>query len=89
MRIWVIGTKRILGISEGRFAPDGYAFLPSNMPQAIDPEAFYFGDFTVCPFTADTPGEMRLVCVQAVDGLRVTPQQNATSNTSLERTRGR
>src|SRR5262245_56312218 len=50
MRIWVVGTDRILGISQGRFAPDGYDFLPSNMPQAVDPEAFYFGNFTVCPF---------------------------------------
>jgi len=88
MRIWVVGTSRILGIGEGRFAPDGYDFLPPNMPQSIDTEAFYFGNYTVCPFTKDTPGVMRLVCVQAVTGLRVDNQQSAASNKSLERASG-
>lgn len=69
-RIWVVGTHRILGVSENRYAPDGYDFLPSNMPRPIDPQAFYFGDFTVCPFTKDVPGVMRLVCVQSVDRLK-------------------
>lgn len=89
IRIWVVGTHRVLGISQGRYAPSGYDMLPSGMPQAIEPEAFYFGNFTVCPFTKEEPGLMRMVCVAAVDKLRMAPQVPATSNTSLERARDR
>ena len=69
-RIWIVGTKRMLGVSEGRFPPDGYSFFPSNMPDPVF-DAFYFANFTVCPFTKDKPEVMRLICVQAVTDLRV------------------
>ena len=68
-RIWVVGTRRILGVSEGRFAPSGYKLLPSPLPESLDEDMDYFGDFKVCPFQADTPGSMRLVCVAEVTNL--------------------
>ena len=70
-RIWVLGTKRVLGVSEGRFAPNGYELLPLEIPQPTSFDTEYFGDFTVCPFEPEQPKKMRLVCVSAVNHLRI------------------
>jgi hypothetical protein len=34
-------------------------------------ETDLFGDFTVCPFTAEKPGEMEMVCVESGTNLEV------------------
>jgi hypothetical protein len=70
-RIWVLGTKRVLGVSEGRFGPNGYELLPREIPQPTSFDTEYFGDFTVCPFEPEQPKKMRLVCVSAVNHLRI------------------
>ena len=69
LRIWIVGTKRVLGVSEGRFAPDGYESLPSGFPK---PEwgMNYYGNYTVCPFEKDRPGAMRLVCLSTAANVR-------------------
>jgi hypothetical protein len=63
MRIWRIGTDRILGVlpSEGEIIPD-------NLSKALDavgewPEVY--GDFEVCPFTKEKPEEMQMVCIES------------------------
>lgn len=70
-RISVTGTKRLLGVSEGRFGPNGYELLPLEIPQPTNFDSEYFGDFTVCPFEPEQPKRMRLVCVSAVNHLRI------------------
>jgi hypothetical protein len=58
-RIWRIGTRRILGVT-------GPHHLPSNVePLMTDFDHEVVGDFLVCPYQMDKPGEMLMVCVQS------------------------
>src|SRR5262245_25947854 len=63
IRIHKAGTKRILGVlpSEEEIAPR--CFLDN-----INFEHEVVGTFTVCPFSVDRPGEMQVVCIEAVTG---------------------
>ena len=74
-RIWVVGTRRILGISEWPSrAGEGLDGLPANMRAAIgdDPSVVEaFGDFEVCPFSRQRPGVMQYVCVARAHRLHV------------------
>lgn len=78
-RLWPVGTSRLLGISEGRFALDGYSNLPDDIARLSTFESDLFGDFLVCPFTDDTPGVMRLVCVESAESLVVRPKAEPPS----------
>jgi hypothetical protein len=49
-RIWPLGTKRMLGISEGRFCLEDYANAPTELMRQLTWETAMFADFTVCPF---------------------------------------
>jgi hypothetical protein len=64
LRIWKVGTRRMLGVSEQRFAEPGYTNIPDSIRQQLNEETVVFGDFMVCPFTRSKPGEMQLVCVE-------------------------
>lgn len=66
LRIWPIGTDRLLGVSDYGFVRDGYSNLPKHLAGRVDmvTHTVMFADFTVCPFTDDKPGVMRFVCVQ-------------------------
>jgi hypothetical protein len=72
-RVWGIGTKRILGISEGRFYLEGYCNLPKWLEAKMDWDTEIIGDFVVYPFTKDKPGVMRLVCIDTAYNLKVMP----------------
>jgi len=74
-RIWRIGTKRMLGISEQRFAREGFRKVPDEVEQAIKPDVELFGIYTVCPFTRLKQGEMQLVCVDKVRNLVIKPRR--------------
>ena len=65
LRIWKIGTRRMLGISEQRFAEPGYTNLPDDIRDKVDSDTELFGDFVVCPFTRQRAGDMQLVCVES------------------------
>ena len=71
--LWVVGTKRILGVVDGKGRPNGDGLLPPALGQemfASTPCAkAAFGDFTVCPLAPDVPGVMRRVCVVAATRL--------------------
>ena len=70
LRIWPLGTKRILGVTAGRIADD--ADEPLTPPELrFDPSMQAFGDFEVCPFTPEHKGQIQMVCVQAVTNLVV------------------
>ena len=71
LRILKLGTKRMLGVSEQRFAVDGYKNIPEDVASRIDQDKLLFGDYTVCPFTPSRAKEMQLVCIDKVSNLTV------------------
>jgi hypothetical protein len=71
IRLWRMGTNRLLGISEQRFALPGYRNLPESLTQQLNQENEIFGDFIVCPFTKTKPHEMQLVCIEAAKNVTV------------------
>jgi hypothetical protein len=71
IRIWPVGTKRILGISEGRFYLEEYENAPDKLVDQLTWEAPIYADFTVCPFTKDKPGVMRLICVESAENISI------------------
>lgn len=75
LRIWRVGTKRMLGISEQRFALEGFRKVPDEVEQAVKPDVELFGIYTVCPFTRPKTGEMQMVCVDKVRNLSVKPRK--------------
>ena len=77
-RIWRIGTKRILGISE-RYAQ--VRQMPKSLEEKLKPGVAIYGDFEVCPFTKDRPGYMQLVCIESASNLVVKRYTNGTGRT--------
>ena len=71
MRIWKVGTKRMLGVSEQRFSLPGYRNIPDDVRSQVNQDVDLFGDFLVCPFTRPRAGEMQLVCVEHGKNLKV------------------
>jgi hypothetical protein len=71
VRIWPFGTKRILGISEGRFHLDDYGNVSDDLVNQLSWETAMYADFTVCPFTYDKPGVMRFVCVESAENISI------------------
>ena len=58
MRIWRVGTNRILGDH------DDWP-LPETLARHMDWEVEAWGDFEVCPFAKEKPGFMQMVCVES------------------------
>jgi len=71
LRILKLGTKRILGVSEQRFAVEGYRNVPEEVTAKLDQDKLLYGDYTVCPFTRAREKEMQLVCIEKVSNLVV------------------
>ena len=66
MRIWRIGTKRMLGV----VGADGDAASANLTPSSVDRvRTTNFtevdGDYRVCPLTASKPGRMQIVCIDS------------------------
>ena len=74
VRIWRVGTNRILGVSEQRFAVEGYCNLPTVIREQLSWDSDLFADFVVCPFTRDKRGVMQLVCVESATHVVVRPR---------------
>jgi hypothetical protein len=66
MRIWHIGTDRVLGV-----LPSEDEIIPVNLENAFKHDLYVdvFGDFEVCPFTEQRDGEMQMVCVESARNL--------------------
>ena len=77
VRIWRVGTKRMLGVSEQRFAVSGYCTLPALLRARISWDVNLFADFVVCPFTPEEPGAMQLVCVDSAANIVVRSRGDA------------
>ena len=75
LRLWKVGTRRMLGISEQHFAVEGYRNVPENIESQIKQDVAVFGDFLVCPFTRPHPREMQLVCIEEGKNLVVRKQK--------------
>ena len=71
VRIWRIGTRRVLGISEQRFNLPGYRNLPESLAHELNGDNEILGDFLVCPFTRPKPREMQLVCIESAKNVTV------------------
>jgi hypothetical protein len=71
LRLWKVGTRRMLGISEQRFAVEGYRNVPLYIESQVSPDVALFGDFLVCPFTPSQPRKMQLVCIETGKNLVV------------------
>ena len=70
VRIWVVGTKRILGVSDRGCEAEGCS-LPAQVASKLSWHTDLFAEFVVCPFTHDNPGAMRFVCVDSATHLEV------------------
>lgn len=65
VRIWRIGTKRILGLRND---------FPLPYPNWTDVMSFdnqMFANFTVCPLTPEKPGHMQMICVESMDKVSI------------------
>src|SRR5712691_11461900 len=71
VRLWRIGTRRVLGVSDQRFSLPGYRNLPEDLSQELNGENSISGYFLVCPFTPAKPREMQLVCIESAKNVVV------------------
>jgi hypothetical protein len=71
LRIWHVGTNRILGITSRPLADDAEnPIAPANLLNSLGGfDHFVFGDFEVCPFTPKRQGWMQMVCVERAENL--------------------
>ena len=74
-RIWPVGTRRMLGISEGIFDKPGYSNIPQDLQTKLSWDVNLFGDFVICPFQPDKPGRMRSVCVDSAKNVVIRPRE--------------
>ena len=61
-RIWRIGTKRILGVSND--------ILPESVAAKMGWDVEAYGDFLVCPFSRERAGSMQRVCVESARNVK-------------------
>lgn len=66
MRIWKVGTKRMLGV---RYSEN--PIHPEKLAPYINFSTKIFGDYLVCPFTKEQPGHMQFVCIEEASNIRV------------------
>src|SRR5262245_13854960 len=69
VRLWLIGTKRVVH-------PEGDLKLPPDFDRYLDPMpphsyGIVYGDFEICPLEADVPGQMRRVRIGSAERLVV------------------
>jgi hypothetical protein len=77
LRLWPVGTKRILGVTAGPELDDANdAIWPQNLKFEHGDEDIY-GDFEVCPFTPERKGEMQLVCIESASHVVVKRQSSS------------
>ena len=70
VRIWRVGTTRMLGVPEGDVDGDpDVASLPDVIYNTNIRDQVVFADFVVCPLTKEKPGEMQMVCVESATNL--------------------
>jgi hypothetical protein len=64
-RIWIIGTKRILGLRVDTSLPKALEDKLGNFDDEV------YGDFDFCPFTPEKPGVMQVGCIAGVSNYQI------------------
>ena len=80
VRIWPVGSTRLLGVSQQRFDDPRICNLPDAIARQLSPDDDVFADFEVCPFTPERPGVMRLVCVDSASRATRRPHRSRSSS---------
>lgn len=77
IRLWKIGTNRLLGIYSGP-SVDRYGLdnedpqMPTNLKLTFKPsQNQVFGDFEVCPLEPEREGTMQAACIESAKNLVV------------------
>jgi hypothetical protein len=72
LRLWKIGTKRILAIHSGPGYKRGddeensNPEVPTNVDRAFKTDLTrVYADFEICPLEPERPGEMQRVCIES------------------------
>ncbi len=71
LRIWPVGTKRLLAVvdpngiwDDTKSEDNGAPYMTPEVKAALNyGDNAVFADYTLCPITKDVPGEMRHVCM--------------------------
>ena len=75
LRIWPIGTKRILGVHHDE--------EPWSVPGCLSPHIGFdkdlYADFLLCPFTHERTGRMRFVCIESASRMLVQDSTSASA----------
>ena len=73
IRLWPLGTKRLLGIIDPRDASSapGPTILPLDIKNKLDWDKDVFGDFLVCPLSVSKPGKMQTICIESGKNLSI------------------
>jgi hypothetical protein len=78
VRIWVIGTHRVLGVEQRDEKLDDLPAEVRRIWSGKDPETDWrtsiYGDFTVCPVAAYQPGRMQHVRLAGAQHLSARPR---------------
>jgi hypothetical protein len=77
IRIWVAGTRRMLGVKDATgggvtVRPEIQRLLSQGDPMEIA----VFGDYDVCPLSKAHPGWMQFVCVESAAHLMAGPRHH-------------
>ena len=69
LKIWLIGTTRVVGLE------NAFDELPAVVQRYLNmtspDHSYIYGDFDICPLEPDTPGTLRRVCVTGAEKLVV------------------
>jgi hypothetical protein len=75
--MWLVGTKRIVNVTETDIPSSLSKYLDMTSPAHSD----IFGEFDICPLEPDMPGHMRMVCI--ANGSRLVAQDRARARPAI------
>lgn len=66
LRIWKVGTKRLLGVFDCAYRDESEKALPANVKAVAGRFAGVptLGNYKVCPLTKPEQGRMQMVCIK-------------------------
>ena len=68
----------MLGISSS-YSQAGYSSIPEELEKRLGWETEVWGDFLVCPFTPQRPGEMQMICIESGKNIVERKRREATT----------
>lgn len=83
LRIWHVGTKRILGV-----LPDEDPIMPAEIRRRLALGVTIYADFEVCPFTAQRPGWMQMVCIESASNVVIQSDGSGNKGPEIKRLKG-